>query len=322
MDLSGNIFVSDYSNNVIRIIFANGTVSTYAGNTDAIIPIGDISFPIGLSQDSDGNITVGTIGQILKIKNIFYSTAKATSTASKHVKTTARTTIVASLGDVNPNRLSVTSTIKSTLTSTSVKFTPKRSSVPLSLSLSLEMPSNPIKFTTRVSFTSKMTSTPIKFTSQRSSVTSVFATQTPSTPEPIVGIIKYANIFPESLIFFSVVPKKNQPIGIEIMGATGIEIYYLFILVSAYYMKWRTPFYKSSLLAFTFLIMNTSGYIFFMVYNIDRTIKISDSFAAALTLSVTIFTGLTQLSIISMLCTRIREITKVTNSNQESSENC
>jgi hypothetical protein len=150
----------------------------------------------------------------------------------------------------------------------------------------------------------------------------VFATQTPSTPEPSAGIIKYANVFPESLIFFSVVPKKNQPIGIEIMGATGIEIYYLFILVSAYYMKWRTPFYKSSLLAFAFLIMNTSGYIFFMAYNIDRTIKISDSFAAALTLSVTIFTGLTQLSIISMLCTRIREITKVINSNQESSENC
>jgi hypothetical protein len=181
---------------------------------------------------------------------------------------------------------------------------------------------------TTVSFTTQSTSVVTSYSTLEPYITETvpLATQSTSTPESTAeasaGIIKYANVFAESLIFFSVVPKKNQPTGISIMGATGIEIYYLFLLVSAYYMKWRTPFYKSTILAFTFLILNASGYAFFMVYNLDRTIKISDSFAAALTLSVMTFTGLTQLSIISMLCTRIREITKVISSNQESSENC
>jgi hypothetical protein len=159
--------------------------------------------------------------------------------------------------------------------------------------------------------------TSIECTTSMKTQTAKFSTQPTTTPELSQEMIKYPNVFPENLIFFSIVPKKNQPPAIQIMGLAVIEIYFLFILVSSYYKKWRTPFYRSTIFAFTFLIMNTLGYMFFLAYNIDRTIKISDSIAAALTLSVIIITGLTEISIIFMLCTRIREIRKVLNLNQE-----
>jgi DNA-binding beta-propeller fold protein YncE len=63
-DASGNLFVADYGNNVIRKIATDGTVSTYAGNGVAAFvdgkAIGVAAFngPAGLAFDSKGNLFV------------------------------------------------------------------------------------------------------------------------------------------------------------------------------------------------------------------------------------------------------------------------
>jgi hypothetical protein len=328
MDLAGNIFVADWGNNAIRIISTNGIVSTYAGTITAIVPTVTLVQPIGLTQDSFGNIIVATLGRILKIRNVFYSAVKVTSKVLSVVKPPKTYSTIVSLAV--SSSLNVNS--KSMLTidaGSSLIMYPKKTST--SIERTTSMKTQTTKFATQPTTTSmlsidtgsslimypKETSTPIECTTSMQTKTNKFATQPTTTPELSQAMIKYPNVFPENLIFFSIVPKKNQPPAIQIMGLAVIEIYFLFILVSAYYKKWRTPFYRSTMFAFTFLIMNTLGYMFFLAYNIDRTIKISDNIAAALTLSVLIFTGLTEISIIFMLCTRIREIWKVFNLNLE-----
>jgi hypothetical protein len=85
MDLAGNIFVADWGNNAIRIISTNGIVSTYAGTVHAIGPTVTFLQPVGLTQDSFGNIVVSTFDRIFKIKNVFYSTAKVSSTIARYL---------------------------------------------------------------------------------------------------------------------------------------------------------------------------------------------------------------------------------------------
>jgi hypothetical protein len=88
MDLAGNIFVADNGNNAIRIISTNGIVSTYVGTVDAIVQTVTVLQPVGLIQDSFGNIIVSTLGRILKIRNVFYSAVKVTSTIAHILKNT------------------------------------------------------------------------------------------------------------------------------------------------------------------------------------------------------------------------------------------
>jgi hypothetical protein len=328
MDLAGNIFVTDWGNNVIRLISTNGSVSTYAGAANAIVQTGTLVEPVGLTQDSFGNIIVSTLDRIVKIRNVFYSEDIVTSKVLSVVKPPKTYITVASLSvssSLNVNSKSMLSID----TGSSLIIYPKMTSTSIESTTSIKTQTT--KFANQPTTTStlsidtgssliiypKKTSTSIESTTSIKTATTKFVTQPTTTPELSEAMIKYPNVFPENLIFFSIVPKKNQPPAIQIMGLAVIEIYFLFILVSAYYKKWRTPFYRSTMFAFTFLIMNTLGYMFFLAYNIDRTIKLSDSIAAALTLSVLIITGLTEISIIFMLCTRIREIRKVFNLNQE-----
>jgi hypothetical protein len=77
--VAGNIFVADWGNNVIRIIYTNGSVSTYAGTVNDIVPTVTLLQPIGLTQGSFGNIIVSTLDRILKIKNVI----KVTSTIAR-----------------------------------------------------------------------------------------------------------------------------------------------------------------------------------------------------------------------------------------------
>ncbi|MBS1532471.1 MAG: hypothetical protein JSU01_19365 [Bacteroidetes bacterium] len=64
IDASGNLFVADYGNNVIRKIGTDGTVSTYAGNgvaafvDGAALKVAAFNGPAGLAFDSKGNLFV------------------------------------------------------------------------------------------------------------------------------------------------------------------------------------------------------------------------------------------------------------------------
>jgi hypothetical protein len=71
-----------------RIISTNGSVSTYTGTVNDIFP----TF-IGLTQDSFGNIIVSTLDRILKIKNVFYTAVKVTSTIAHYSAVKVTSTI-------------------------------------------------------------------------------------------------------------------------------------------------------------------------------------------------------------------------------------
>lgn len=67
MDASGNIYASDYGNNVIRKITPAGVVSTYAGNgqrglVDGPVAIAQFSLPTALTIDNTGNMYVVDLG--------------------------------------------------------------------------------------------------------------------------------------------------------------------------------------------------------------------------------------------------------------------
>lgn len=67
IDLSGNLYVSDYGNNLIRKITPDGTVSTFAGNinggySDGIGVNASFYIPGGLTTDKVGNVYVADTG--------------------------------------------------------------------------------------------------------------------------------------------------------------------------------------------------------------------------------------------------------------------
>ncbi len=62
-DSKGNLYISDFSNNVIRKVSTTGTVSTYAGNgvqglTNGADSVASFNHPIGLAVDGTGNLYV------------------------------------------------------------------------------------------------------------------------------------------------------------------------------------------------------------------------------------------------------------------------
>ena len=66
LDSSGNLYVTDSHNNKIRIIYSNGTVSTYAGtgasgSLDGPALNATFNHPIGLELDSSGNLYVASL---------------------------------------------------------------------------------------------------------------------------------------------------------------------------------------------------------------------------------------------------------------------
>ena len=72
LDSSGNLYVTDTVNHKIRIIYSNGTVSTYAGtgvggSLDGPALNATFSYPLGLELDSSGNLYVSTSANIRKI---------------------------------------------------------------------------------------------------------------------------------------------------------------------------------------------------------------------------------------------------------------
>lgn len=70
LDASGNIYVADWGNNLIREISTTGTVSTFAGSgfagyTDATGTLASFTMPTGLAIDPQGNIFVADAGNNL-----------------------------------------------------------------------------------------------------------------------------------------------------------------------------------------------------------------------------------------------------------------
>jgi len=74
IDKSGNLFICDRDNSVIRKITSSGVVTTFAGNgisgyVDGNVNIAEFQQPIGITIDPNGNIYVFDIGRIRKISN-------------------------------------------------------------------------------------------------------------------------------------------------------------------------------------------------------------------------------------------------------------
>ena len=72
LDSSGNLYVAEVFNHKIRIIYSNGTVSTFAGtggygSLDGPALNATFSYPLGLELDSSGNLYVSTGNNIRKI---------------------------------------------------------------------------------------------------------------------------------------------------------------------------------------------------------------------------------------------------------------
>ena len=80
---SGNIFVADANNNVIRMVTPAGVVTTYAGKgsslADGGITVSKFSLPSGICVDGSGNVYVGDYSDnlIRKIVPIYYSVSPA-----------------------------------------------------------------------------------------------------------------------------------------------------------------------------------------------------------------------------------------------------
>lgn len=86
VDLTGNLYVADgWSNNLIREILPDGTVTTLAGNgtstsTDGLGAVAGFNFPYGISTDKNGYLYVGESGGYL-IRKIGSSMAYGISPA-------------------------------------------------------------------------------------------------------------------------------------------------------------------------------------------------------------------------------------------------
>ena len=70
VDLTGNIYVSDYGNNLIRKITAAGVVSTFAGNgvegqTNGAAALSSFNQPKGIAVDQSGNVFIADAGNNL-----------------------------------------------------------------------------------------------------------------------------------------------------------------------------------------------------------------------------------------------------------------
>jgi sugar lactone lactonase YvrE len=69
VDASGNVYVADSGNGMIRKVTPNGTVSTFAGNSIGNTPANIFSDPTGVATDAAGNVYVANFidNNILKV---------------------------------------------------------------------------------------------------------------------------------------------------------------------------------------------------------------------------------------------------------------
>ena len=73
-DSSGNLYIADSKNNVVRVIYPNGIINTYAGNGTAATA-GDggaalsanLNLPFGVAADTSGNVYIAErSGQVVR----------------------------------------------------------------------------------------------------------------------------------------------------------------------------------------------------------------------------------------------------------------
>jgi sugar lactone lactonase YvrE len=88
-DRFGTIFIADYGNNRVRVVFSNGNIYTVAGDGQAIFagegllsPFASIAGPMGLVTDFDGNLYIA--GLFNRVVRVDASTLILTSVAGTY----------------------------------------------------------------------------------------------------------------------------------------------------------------------------------------------------------------------------------------------
>ena len=70
LDSQGNLFVADYSNNMIRMVTTSGVVTTYSGGggcmpvglQDGPLGVAKFNYPYGIAIDTLGNLFIADSG--------------------------------------------------------------------------------------------------------------------------------------------------------------------------------------------------------------------------------------------------------------------
>ena len=93
VDSSGNVYVADYGNHMIRKITSAGNVTTFAGKASTLGSSNEVGTnarfnePVGVSVDSSGNVYVGERNHLIrKLTPLYASLSVADATVRTHVR--------------------------------------------------------------------------------------------------------------------------------------------------------------------------------------------------------------------------------------------